>query len=307
MTTPTFLVIGAQRSGSTTLHYSLARHPQIFMSRVKETNFFLRDQGGAMPGWVDAETNRRTPRTWQEYVALFAAAGPQHRAIGESSPSYLYAPVARRIAGALPHARLIVILRHPVDQARSILGTWLGRRPSLVELCDRLESAEPGPHGELPLAEHGRYAEHLAPYYERFRHILVLRFGVLQRAPDSVLGAAQDFIGVDCLRLPHLHLNSSGSPRSALIKRALGAKRIARAVLPARWLRRLTGAAHRVQSLNTMIETGVPADLRETLTERYYAADIRQLERLTGLDFGSWRGEGSGWRAMGLETVRRLA
>lgn len=287
MTVPTFLIIGVQRSGTTTLHYSLARHPQIFMSRIKETNYFLRDPHGVLPHWLAAE--RSTPRTWEEYTELFAGAGPQHRAIGESSPSYLYGPVAGRIKARLPDVKLIVILRHPVDQARSILATWLGRTPSLVELGARLDSAEPGPRGELPLALHGRFGEHLEPYYERFRDILVLRFAALQRAPDAVLATTQDFLGVERVRLPRLHLNASGRPRSSLIKHVLGAKRIARAVLPDPWLRRLIGAAHLLQSLNTAGEPGIPADLREAWTERYYSDDIRRLEQLTGLDLSGWR------------------
>ena len=106
------------------------------MSRVKETNFFLRDGNGRMPPWVDEETDRRTPRTWEDYQALFADVGPQHRAVGESSPSYLYAPCAARIERMLPDAKLIVILRHPVEQARSILATWLGRAANAQRVGD---------------------------------------------------------------------------------------------------------------------------------------------------------------------------
>ena len=99
---PNFLVIGAARSGTTTLHYHLGQHPEIFVSPVKETNFFLWDEAGEMPAWVDDDARRQTPKTLEEYASLFAQANERHRAIGESSPSYLFGPVAARIKAACP-------------------------------------------------------------------------------------------------------------------------------------------------------------------------------------------------------------
>ena len=75
MTLPSFLIIGAQRSGSTTLHFTLARHPQIFMSARKEVNFFLRREDGSLPAFVDDETARLVPPTLADYETVFARAG----------------------------------------------------------------------------------------------------------------------------------------------------------------------------------------------------------------------------------------
>ncbi len=76
--------------------------------------------------WVNADTRRAIPRTLEQYAALFEDATEQHAAVGESSPGYLHGPVARRIKADLPDARLIVILRQPVEQALSIYATWQG-------------------------------------------------------------------------------------------------------------------------------------------------------------------------------------
>lgn len=293
MRLPTFLIIGAQRSGTTSLHYSLAQHPEIFMSVRKEVNFFLRGSDGSMPVWVDPETEERTPRSFEEYAALFADAGQEHRAIGETSPSYLYGPVAARVAQLLPEAKLIVSLRHPVEQARSILATWLGRRPGLDELSDWLETGRPGPRGEMPLHRHGQYAEHLKAYYARFprEQIMICKFGTLHRDPDGLFARIAQFVGVTPRRLLALHLNATTSPRLALVNYLLGAKRVARSVLPERLLRSLVPAAHVIQSWNTSERTCVPADFRAMLTAQYYAADIQRLERMSGLRFDSWRDE----------------
>ena len=159
MRLPNFLVIGAARSGTTTLHYTLGQHPEIFVSPMKETNFFLLDDSGELPGWVNEATRRTMPRTLQQYAALFEDATERHIAIGESSPSYLHGPVALRIKTSLPDFKLIAILRQPVEQALSIYATWHGGDAPAEELSDPFVAAladdAPGPGGALPLARHG--------------------------------------------------------------------------------------------------------------------------------------------------------
>jgi hypothetical protein len=292
MTLPSFLIIGAQRSASTTLHYTLARHPQIFASRRKEINFFLRREDGSLPSFVDSDAAEHTPLTLADYEAVFAEAGPQHRAVGEASPSYLFAAVAPRIRAVLPNVKLLAILRNPIDQATSILSGWLGRPPTAEELEARLTDDEPGPNGTPPLACHGRYVDHLVPYFELFprQNIKIVLFEEFKREPDVFLVDVQRFLGVDQVPLPRLHLNASGPARSPLVQRALEAKRVARALLPDRVLRGLTGPLHRLQSINTRpAAPKIAPALQGDLNERVYGRSIRELERLTDLDLAVWR------------------
>ncbi|HEY2286623.1 MAG TPA: sulfotransferase, partial [Streptosporangiaceae bacterium] len=117
---PDFLVIGAPKAGTTALHVALARHPGLYMSPVKEPKFFLTDgpppaKGG--PG--DALTYREHVWRRPDYEALFDPA-PPGTLRGESTPLYLYDRAAvRRIRETLPGARLIVVLRDPVERAHS--------------------------------------------------------------------------------------------------------------------------------------------------------------------------------------------
>ena len=86
MTLPNFIVIGASRSGTTSLHHYLGQHPEIHMSPVKSPNFFV--AGDAQPAWETAVL-RAMARQWitdrDEYEQLFAGASGKH-AIGEVSP-----------------------------------------------------------------------------------------------------------------------------------------------------------------------------------------------------------------------------
>ena len=106
---PNFIVIGAMKSGTTSLFHYLQAHPQVFMSPLKEVEFFVE------------EKNWRRGMDW--YRAQFAGASPGALAIGEASTAYTkypeYPGVPERIASSLPDARLIYILRDPIERIRS--------------------------------------------------------------------------------------------------------------------------------------------------------------------------------------------
>lgn len=118
---PDFLVIGAAKAGTTSLHYYLMQHPEIFMPAAKEPTFFYFeghkiDFAGDYDNQVWEEL---AVRDLESYQTLFKEAG--HRIKGEISTNYLYyhASVAQRIYDYNPAMKLIAILRNPVDRAFS--------------------------------------------------------------------------------------------------------------------------------------------------------------------------------------------
>lgn len=120
MALPDFFLAGAPKAGTTALHAALAQHPSLFMSAVKEPKFFLTDgppptRGG--PG--DVKTYREHVWRQADYEALFDPA-PAGQLRGESTPFYLHNRDAqRRIRALIPDAKLIVVLRDPVERAHS--------------------------------------------------------------------------------------------------------------------------------------------------------------------------------------------
>ncbi len=118
MTLPNFLIIGAPKAGTTSLYHYLQEHPQIYMSPVKEPYFFvLEDEQIDFQGPADSKKDYVTDL--ETYCALFKGVSNEV-AIGEASPGYLYSPKAlERIHHYLPDARLIAILRDPVERAYS--------------------------------------------------------------------------------------------------------------------------------------------------------------------------------------------
>jgi Sulfotransferase family len=118
---PDALILGAPKAGTTALHAALARHPQVYASPVKEPKYYL--CGDAPPPGYTGPGDAHSQREWvwrqTDYAALFAPAPPESLRL-ESTPFYLYVPTARRrIAEELPQARLIVVVRDPIDRAYS--------------------------------------------------------------------------------------------------------------------------------------------------------------------------------------------
>jgi hypothetical protein len=106
---PDFVIVGAQRSGSTSLYRYLEDHPEVFMAKVKELHFF---------DW-------RFDRGLDWYRQQFADASPTQRA-GEATPRYMASAQAiERLGTTLPEARLLAILRDPVQRAYS--HYWMER------------------------------------------------------------------------------------------------------------------------------------------------------------------------------------
>lgn len=109
---PHFIIIGAQKSGTSSLYQYLATHPQLHPATVKEVHYF---DGGLL---AHTDNYAQGERWYRSHFPL--AIYPSHHQAYEASPLYLYHPlVPQRIAKLLPHIRLIALLRNPTDRAVS--------------------------------------------------------------------------------------------------------------------------------------------------------------------------------------------
>lgn len=109
MKRPNFFIVGAPKSGTTALAQYLQQHPNIFFCPQKEPNYFCQDFPGI-----------RLVTTEEEYLRLFRDATAEHRAVGEGSIRYMYSDVAiESLRAFAPDAKLIILLRNPVDMIHS--------------------------------------------------------------------------------------------------------------------------------------------------------------------------------------------
>src|SRR5918992_1601997 len=108
---PNFFIVGAQKAATTSLYHYLKNIPGVYMSKVKEPSYFA-------PNYVRPDPGRFL-RDKKEYLRLFKNARG-YIAVGEASPSYLWDPDAPKlIHQTVPHARIIMILRDPIERAYS--------------------------------------------------------------------------------------------------------------------------------------------------------------------------------------------
>ncbi|MBW3641782.1 MAG: sulfotransferase [Actinobacteria bacterium] len=156
---PDFVVIGAGKSGTTTLHEWLNQQPEVFATSLKEPRYFSRDWSKGL-GW---------------YAGLFAGAAAD-QLVGEASTNYTdeeYCEVAaERMVATIPHARLVYLLRHPVERLRSqYRHNW--RRAVEAQTLPQAV-CRPG----NPYVGRSLYASRLQPYIDRFarEQICVVRF-----------------------------------------------------------------------------------------------------------------------------------
>jgi hypothetical protein len=297
MALPDFFIAGAPKAGTTALHAALSRHPSLYMSAVKEPKFFLSDgpppnRGG--PG--DAQTYREHVWRREDYEALFDPA-PPGTLRGESTPFYLYNRAAQqRIRALVPGARLIVILRDPVERAHSnwthLWSAGLDPVGDFVAACGEEERRIAA--GWAPFWHYtalGRYGEQLEQLYSVFPgdQVLVFRYRALLESPAQVLDRICGFLGVEqgvITEVPRENVTTHPqlSLRYHVVSRAL---RVASAasVVP--------GAAAARRSLERVLQRdGSPRrpltwEQRRALIPRF-EADIRLLEVITAEDYSDW-------------------
>jgi hypothetical protein len=261
---PNFLIIGAAKAGTTSLARWLADHPDVFVPVRKEVHYF------------DRAVNYDRGEEW--YRSQFAGVGTQ-RAIGEATPSYLAgATTMGRVAALVPQAKLIAILREPVDRAYS--HYWYERSLGF----EKREFAALDPTEKY--FEQSRYVrqfEELVKHYPLDR-VLVMRFETLRDQPDVAFAEACRWLDVDDTVSPPSVgqvFNAHYRVRSKRLRRIIRfrLRLFSRAPRLAEAADRLLAPPDRYPAL----DSAVAARLR-----RSFAEDNAALGQLLGIDVAGW-------------------
>jgi hypothetical protein len=208
---PDFFIIGHAKSGTTALYEMLKRHPQIYMSEVKEPQFFARNPQPPAAGERLFTQTGRYAVTPDEYLSLFAAAKPD-QLIGDASTFHIWSPLAAgRIAAAQPAARIIAILREPASFLYSLHLQMVENhtesvkdlRKALALEEDRRQGRRIPRHAHWPSAliytERVRYVEQLRRYHDVFgsEQVLVLLYDDFRRDNEATVREVLRFLAVD--------------------------------------------------------------------------------------------------------------
>ena len=294
MVVPNFLIIGAAKAGTTSLYRYLQQHPQVFMSEPKEPRFFAyreRPHGAARAG-----ATNRGPLTFEQYCRLFDAAQGA-RAIGEASTLYLYSRIAaREIHRRIPEAKLIAVLRHPVDRAYShfLHGVRDGWEP-LRDFRQAVDEEAPriaqgwGPRWHY--LRRGLYAAQLRRYLALFgrEQLAVYLYEDLCRDPPALMRSVFDLLDVDASFRPSVatRYNAAWVPRVRTLDDTFRAQNRIGSSLRARLPEPLwTRVVPRIKELNRT-RPRLGADHRGELLS-FFREDILELQALIDRDLTHW-------------------
>jgi hypothetical protein len=285
---PTFLVIGAMKAGTTSLYHYLRDHPQVFMPKVKELDFFA------------VETSWRRGLEW--YERQFAGAGAAV-AIGEASTAYTkyphYPDVPERISQILPQCRMIYVVRNPIDRINSHyrhrVAVGAEREPMERALLDN-----------RIYVDYSRYSMQIDRYLAHFRRdqLSVVTSDELLSDRSATVRRVYEFLGVDSDFIPSsiarefyrsenrpVYPAAMWSIRRAIRQRFPAAKRAKELVDSlGRSVRSREGDGREERGQGSPARTStvpIPDAVRKILEDRL-RDDVRRLRGFTGPAFDGW-------------------
>lgn len=270
---PNLIVIGAQKCGTSTLHYYMALHPEISASTPKELDFFIEE------------------RNWQQgpdwYASHFDAAAPVRL---ESSPNYTTHPhfegIPERMHSLVPDAKLVFMVRDPIAR---IEAHWVHNYAKRRERGTVLETIT---HPSTTYVERSCYfsqLERFLAYYDR-SSILVFQQSDLRHRRSETLRQVFEFAGVDPdfehpkfdavrHRTEKKRRSSKTGLRVKELSKTRGGKKVPKAV----WNYAEAGLRLSKPIERPDLKGALPEDVMEVLR-----ADGEKLREFTGRDFAGW-------------------
>lgn len=299
---PDFVVIGAGKSGTTSLNEYLNQHPKIFMGD-KEPNFFAYEL--LDPDTISDPTDKahyfESVYKLEDYLALFKGA-KEGQLKGEVSNTYISSSISwERIKHYVPDAKLMAILRHPADRIFS----------RYFHLVRENEIPEGGDLNEVfnrdsiwwkrkDLVNEGFYYRQLKPYFENFKseNIKVFLYEDFIGKTDQVVKEAFEFLGVD----PNVKVgtdvvyNKSGKVKNKSVDALVGQdsapivflkkvfpglhRKLKSSVAVNRWLNNIRN--------KNLEKPDMERDLKQKIVDEIYREDIQELQKLIQRDLKHW-------------------
>jgi hypothetical protein len=300
---PDFLVIGAGKSGTTSIDKYLDQHPDIYIPRKKEPNFFgyenLQPEEPGLSG-EDLRHYQNSVTNLKDYINIFSEAAPNQKK-GETSNTYLYHPDApSRIRYYVPDVKLIAILRQPADRLYSrFMHLARENRTPTKKFSDALVKTSIW-WQRNDLINEGFYYRHLKRYFDSFptSNIRVFLYEDFQQRPLEVMQEIYSFIGVDASFQPDVSLryNESGLIRNKFLNKLYGQggwlSRSIQNLLPSLYRKLKTNLALKKKMLalrgKNLEKKEMDPQVRKALTLEVYKEDILNLQSLLQRDLSNW-------------------
>jgi hypothetical protein len=297
---PNFIIVGAAKSGTTSLSSYLEAHPDVYMSPVKEPFFFsFVDEEPDFRGPYDSGLNEHIVTKLDEYEELFDGVKNESM-MGECSNSYLYlSKSAERIYEYIPDCKILIVLRNPIDRAYSHYSQhrMLGHEPLSFEsaLQSEVQRQRDNWRWHYQYTAQGMYFAQVKEYFDVFgrEQVCVCLFDDLKEDVLIFVQDICDFLGVDSAFYQDFEFevhNRTGLPVSKLIHKFVRypnfLKNITRPLVP----KSLRAVIYRLLVQINYRTGNIPSMRSETRAYLLdlYREDIRKLQNLINRDLTSW-------------------
>jgi len=300
---PDFFLVGAPKAGTSALHSALAQHPDLYLSSVKEPKYYMCGDSPppAYKGPGDAHSNQEWVWQRERYLSLFDAAPPTSLR-GESTPFYLYNRDARRrIAVDRPDAKLVAVLRDPVDRAYSNwMHLWMDGLEPEADIVDAVLSEQSRVDaGWAPfwhyqgLGMYGRQVADLLDHFPR-EQLLLLRYRELVDEPQQTLDRVFAFLGVPSAQVTQVPQENSrpfvrDGPRTRALGQIIRAGAHAGQYLPPEVWRRISRPLIAQLHRGGSHERPALSELQRARLLEPHLPDIELLEQVTGDSYADWK------------------
>ena len=297
---PNFLIVGAAKSGTTSLWHYLKQHPDVFMPVNKEPMFFASS--------YYEKLNRKDPHypLIMQYLVTDLAAyrrlfekSEGKKAVGEATATYLchHDLVIPKVIQLLDDVKILMILRNPVDRAVSAYTFLLrdGEESQSLDKCLNMEEERMKSHWSMTHAYRGvgLYYSQVKAYMDNFSRVKVYLYEDLVRDAQGLVKQMFEFLEVDSSFSPDVKTrhNISGVPTKAWIHRAISKPNLAtRSITPL--VKLITTEPQRrkiVEGLrgHYLSKPEIPVETRGRLQE-IFRDDILKLQDLIGRDLSTW-------------------
>ncbi len=292
---PNFLIIGASKSGTTSIYHYLKQHPKIFLSDIQKEGRYFSQMLGNYNGPGDSHIDNSIIKDIEKYTSLFEGF-TNEKAVGDISPEYLYhykkaIPLIEHTLGEA--IKIIIIIRSPIDRAFSSYNHYKRDKREILTFEEALEKEKLRKGKNWIWAwqykNSGLYYNQVKAYSDKFKNMKVFIFEDFKEDPQKTLREICEFIGVesDFEFDTTYKYNVSGNPKSQILYKLETSRwlvNFAKKIIPTKLVslikQKWTGEEQ-------MIKTELNPETRKLLID-FFRYDILKLQKLLKMDLSNW-------------------
>ncbi len=290
---PNLLIVGAARSGTTSLDKYLNQHPEIFMSKIKEPCFFA---------FNGEETNISDDKeylidNYVDYLKLFNGSS-KFKIKGEASTVYLYSHKTsirniKKYITSYEDLKIIIILRNPIERAFSqyMLIVKLKKENLSFEEAIKAEKTrmEQNYSYDYFYVDRGFYYKQVKDYRENFNNVRIYLYEDLRDSPDNLVKDILGFLGVDedYAINTNIRHSISGVPKIKIVEKQIKSKGFAKRLILSLFPNCFKDAIVDIISKYNLNKTEMSDKTRRQLID-IYEKDINKLAKLINRDLSNW-------------------